>query len=105
MLKGDTALDMRGRCSAGQKVCIFVVFWIPPPRTNADAFTKKPNLLVFSPCILSWFNNWDENALRKGVIWNEGVRMLMSFVCDSVFQNEIFKMKNPSARAPTATSL
>ena len=21
MIKGDTALDMRGRCSAGQKVC------------------------------------------------------------------------------------
>ena len=21
MVKGDTALDMRGRCSAGQKVC------------------------------------------------------------------------------------
>ena len=30
MLKGDTALDMRGRCSAGQKVCIFVVFRDPP---------------------------------------------------------------------------
>ena len=22
MVKGDTALDMRGRCSAGQKVCV-----------------------------------------------------------------------------------
>ena len=24
MVKGDTVLDMRGRCSAGQKVCLFV---------------------------------------------------------------------------------
>ena len=23
MVKGETALDMRGRCSAGQKVCLF----------------------------------------------------------------------------------
>ena len=28
MIKGDTALDMRGRCSAGQKVCLFAYcFW------------------------------------------------------------------------------
>ena len=25
MVKGDTALDMRGRCSAGQKVCVFAM--------------------------------------------------------------------------------
>lgn len=26
MIKGDTALDMRGRCSAGQKVCNIISF-------------------------------------------------------------------------------
>ena len=25
MIKGDTALDMRGRCSAGQKVCLLLL--------------------------------------------------------------------------------
>lgn len=36
MIKGDTALDMRGRCSAGQKVCfhtyclmpIYGIYWV-----------------------------------------------------------------------------
>jgi len=28
MVKGGTSLDMRGRCSAGQKVCIFFSTWI-----------------------------------------------------------------------------
>ena len=27
MVKGSTDLDMRGRCSAGQKVCIFLLFF------------------------------------------------------------------------------
>lgn len=27
MIKGDTALDMRGRCSAGQKVGDYILFW------------------------------------------------------------------------------
>ena len=40
-----------------------------------------------------------ETPSEKGVIWNEGLRMLMSFVCDSVSQKEIFKMENPSAHA------
>ena len=40
-----------------------------------------------------------EAPSEKGVIWNEGLRMLMSFVCDSVSQKEIFKMENPSAHA------
>ena len=39
------------------KRCVFLSFYGSPlPATNTDAFTKKPNLLVFSPCILSWFN-------------------------------------------------
>ena len=42
-----------------------------------------------------------EAPSEKGVIWNEGsiLRMLMSFVWDSVSQKEIFKMENPSAHA------
>ena len=40
-----------------------------------------------------------EAPSEKGVIWNEGLRMLMFFVFDSVSLKEIFKMENPSAHA------
>ncbi|XP_059381684.1 DNA repair protein RAD50-like [Carassius carassius] len=28
MVKGDTALDMHGRCSAGQKVLVSLIIWL-----------------------------------------------------------------------------
>lgn len=40
MIKGETALDMRGRCSAGQKVC-FVICILSTEHFFRSAYDQK----------------------------------------------------------------
>ena len=82
MIKGDTALDMRGRCSAGQKVCLFAYcFWWAQYLSigSLNRKLKTPRNIIFVyffnevKSLTRWtFNlggNWRQSSIER-LHWN-----------------------------------